>query len=89
MTLEQVRPIDIEEAIKIFYENPDGYCHCFKDGKEHVKNAVYRLIYGSIPVVIDLSEYTVKEFIELLRREQLYTQDTEKQKGITNENRNN
>lgn len=77
--IEDLKQIDIEEAIQILHNNPHGFTETWstKDG-DRVKPAVF-YIYNNYPEAIDIEEYTSEQLLDVLYSYYLYTQDTNKE----------
>lgn len=76
---EDLRQIDIEEAIRILHDNPHGYVyiHTYKDGIDKIRPAVF-YICNNYPEAIDIDEYTSEQLLDILYTYHLYTQDENK-----------
>lgn len=82
LKLENCRKVDIEEAIRLLINNPDGFCEFYRNGKLHRRAGLYRkLMYSDYMERVDISsvdEYGLSSrLIELLHTTQLYTQTDE------------
>ena len=72
---DDLKQIDVEEAIKILHNNPHGAIHTLcADGTEKIKPAVF-YIYNGYPEAIDIEEYTTEKLLDILYTYYLYTQD--------------